>query len=103
MINNYKVISRNLYLHLSLKNFMVREFKVKLSAYQLIRESRTYISRKKILHKVNYVQKINNHIIIITNCGRKMVIRDSKRSRITRWLQKKHLERYLLKCKKCKF
>jgi pyrrolysyl-tRNA synthetase-like protein len=82
---------------------MAREFKMKFSAYQLIRESGMYISRNKIMHKVNYVQKNNNTIIIITNCGRKIVIRDSKKGRIIRWLEKKHLKKYLQKCKKCKF
>lgn len=72
--------------------------------YDLLKSSMLYPSRNKIIHRVIRIErKINNYLIVHLGCGKEIILRDSKKGRVARWLRKGYYLKYCKKeCKECK-
>ena len=67
--------------------------------FLLLDKIKLWPSKKGILHGISSIEKKGDYAIIRTYCGETLTIRNSRRSRATRWLRSKQA---LCACSKCK-
>lgn len=66
----------------------------------LLKSKSIYISRNRIAHQVKEGRLVGNMIYLTLDCGICVTVKDSKRSRGTRWLKNMV---YWTECKRCSF
>ncbi|MBU7006085.1 pyrrolysine--tRNA(Pyl) ligase small subunit [Phosphitispora fastidiosa] len=65
----------------------------------VIEKIKLWPSRSGVLHGVRKITVKGRHIEIVTHCGNQLDIKNSKTSRVSRWLRNKW---YAKACPKCK-
>jgi len=67
--------------------------------FQLLEKIKLWPSRKGVLHGIKVFERNgDSYAYIVTHCGEKIMVRNSKNSRSARWLRNKW---YVKKCEKC--
>lgn len=67
--------------------------------FEIVKELGFFISRSGKLHKIVSVEEYGYNLKLHTACGQYITIRNSKRSKATRWIRNKWLKTI---CKGCK-
>jgi len=64
-------------------------YRKQIPLFRLVQKIKLWPSRRGILHGVRSFEIRGDYGEIITHCNKRMVIRDSKKSRSARWLRNK--------------
>ncbi|MBW2120472.1 MAG: hypothetical protein JRH07_01330 [Deltaproteobacteria bacterium] len=64
-------------------------YRKQIPLFRLVQKIKLWPSRKGILHGVRSFEPRGDYGEIITHCNKRMVVRNSKRSRSARWLRNK--------------
>jgi pyrrolysyl-tRNA synthetase-like protein len=64
-------------------------YRKQVPLFRLVQKIKLWPSRKGILHGVRSFEPRGGYGEIITHCDKRMVVRDSKKSRSARWLRNK--------------
>ncbi len=73
-------------------------YRKQVGLFALIRKIKLWPSRNGVLHGVKSFVVTGAYAEIITHCNRRIIIRDSKRSRAVRWLRNKWIS---TECREC--
>ena len=66
-----------------------RYYRKQVPLFRLVEKMKLWPSRRGILHGVRDFEPRGLHAIVVTHCGKRMVVHDSKTSRSARWLRNK--------------
>ena len=66
-----------------------RYYRKQVPLFRLVEKMKLWPSRRGILHGVRDFEPRGLHAIVVTHCGKRMVVHDSKTSRTARWLRNK--------------
>jgi len=80
------------------KKIHKKYYRKQAGIFALIRKIKLWPSRKGVLHGVKFFEVRGIYAEIITHCNRRVIIRDSRRSRAVRWLRNKW---YSDECNEC--
>jgi len=67
--------------------------------FNVLQKIKLWPSRTGTLHGIKSIVRKGAYIEFVTHCGNKLQLRDSKTSRVSRWLRNKW---YVRPCPKCK-
>ncbi len=66
-----------------------RYYRKQIPLFRLVEKMKLWPSRRGVLHGVRSFEPRGSHAVVVTHCGKHMVVRDSKNSRAARWLRNK--------------
>ncbi len=64
-------------------------YRKQIPLFRLVQKMKLWPSRRGVLHGVKEFRPLGEHGEILTHCNKRMVVRNSKRSRSARWLRNK--------------
>ena len=73
-------------------------YRKRVELFRLIDKVKLWPSRTGVLHGIKSMEIIGDQAIVVTHCGRKFTIHDSRNSRAARWLRNKWFKG---SCEKC--
>jgi pyrrolysyl-tRNA synthetase-like protein len=76
-----------------------RFYRKRIDLFRLIEKIKLWPSRKGVLHGVRSIDRTGDLALIITHCGERILITNSRNSRAARWLRNKW---YLKECEACR-
>ena len=74
-------------------------FRKHVDLYSVLQKIKLWPSRNGTLHGIKTLEMKGSYIELTTHCGHKLRIKNSKTSRVSRWLRNKW---YAQACKECK-
>lgn len=84
---------------ISAKKEKKRYFRKHENLFKVLEKVKLWPSRSGTLHGVKSIAAQGAYIELITHCGHKLLVKNSKTSRVSRWLRNKW---YAKPCPKCK-
>ena len=66
-----------------------RYYRKQVPLFRLVEKLKLWPSRRGILHGIKEFEERGAYAVVITHCGKHMVVHDSKTSRAARWLRNK--------------
>lgn len=76
-----------------------RYYRKQVPLFRLVAKMKLWPSRRGVLHGVKEFTPQGEYAVIVTHCGKRMVVHDSKTSRAARWLRNKW---YVEACAQCR-
>ena len=76
-----------------------RYYRKQIPLFRLVEKLKLWPSRRGILHGIKEFDERGSYAVVITHCGKHMVVHDSKTSRAARWLRNKW---YAQACPQCR-
>ncbi len=76
-----------------------RYYRKQVPLFRLVEKLKLWPSRRGILHGIKEFEERGSYAVVITHCGKHMVVHDSKTSRAARWLRNKW---YAEPCPQCR-
>jgi pyrrolysyl-tRNA synthetase-like protein len=85
-------------LRMKTKKIQKKYYRKQVGLFALIRKIKLWPSRNGVLHGVKFFEEKGVCAEVTTHCNRRIIIRDSRRSRAARWLRNKW---FSSECKEC--